>query len=243
MALLKKLLLLISFLTLAIALGVQLYARVRYNHQPSLEKNELETVIPKEYKGWTSQSIELTAWEREILSQDQYINRNYEKGSVLVNVYVAYWNPGSVPYYHAGAHNPDSCWVNSGMNRVDRKYSQPMSVSGQSLKPHEFGCYVAANGQPVDVVFWHLVGGRPMRYEDQKLGWKQGIQGRIDRFPMYIQDFKDYGLDQQQEQFFIRVYSNIPYSEWKDHPEINELFEILKPTGVFEAHSTNTNIH
>lgn len=233
MKILKKVFFVFSFIVLALAMGIQIYARIKYHHEPSLANDELRKMIPKEYKGWVSQDVELTDWEKTILSQDQYINRNYVKQGVMVNIYVSYWTPGSVPYYHAGAHNPDSCWVNSGMDRVDRKYAQDMAINGESLKPFEYGCYVDKSGQKVDVIFWHLIGGTPMRYVEQKLGWNSGLQGRIDRIPMYVQDFKDYGLDQKREQFFIRIYSNIPFFDWKEHPEIYDLLEILKPCGIF----------
>lgn len=130
-----------------------------------------------------------------------------------------------------GTHNPDSCWVNSGWQRQKRIYSWQPSLKGQSLKPCEYGVY-HKDGENTEVIFWHLVGDETNNYR-QKVGWRNGLQGRIERLPLFLKDLKNYGLDQQREQFFIRISSNVPFEQIWDDPSFLELIESLSSLDIF----------
>ena len=109
----------------------------------------------------------------------------------------------------AGTHNPDSCWVNAGMVRGERRYSQSGRVGAHELIPYEYGSY-SKDGRTSYVMFWHLVQGVPQHYEEQKEGWRNGLAGRIERLPLIWTDLRRYGLNQKREQLFIRISANKP---------------------------------
>ena len=58
---------------------------------------------------------------RRILQFDEMVYRSYRQGGVEVQIYAAYWKPGSAPYGQAGVHTPDTCWVNAGWKMGKRE--------------------------------------------------------------------------------------------------------------------------
>jgi hypothetical protein len=148
-----------------------------------------------------------------------------------VEVYVAHWLPGEVSPAKIGAHTPDTCWVDSGWTREERKEAVTRQLAGQDLKPLEFGVF-EKDGNRLNVVFWHLLGGEPVRYD--LYGWDNGLKGRIERFHTLVQDFVNYGLDQRQEQLIVRISSNTPIDElWSDPGFVQILSQMSRAFGLY----------
>ena len=200
---------------------------------------ELNQVLP-EVAGWVRRDIPIAASSAAMASAQGILNYShakqilYTKGGTQVLVYVAYWEPGKVSVVDAGSHNPDSCWVNNGCVRTERVYSVPGRVGERELLPYELGQYIVPNGGKQNVAFWHLVNGEPNRYEDQEAGWRNGLLGRLERLPLVWKDIRAYGLNQKNEQMFIRISSGARIEDLFADPANGALFGALTRLGVYK---------
>ena len=200
---------------------------------------ELNQVLP-EVAGWVRRDIPIAASSAAMASAQGILNYSqakqilYTKGGTQVLVYVAYWEPGKVSVVDAGSHNPDSCWVNNGCVRTERIYSVPGKIGERELLPYESGQYIVPNGGKQNVAFWHLVNGEPNRYEDQEAGWRNGLLGRLERLPLVWKDIRTYGLNQKNEQMFVRISSNARIEDLFADPANGGLFEALTRLGIFK---------
>jgi hypothetical protein len=200
---------------------------------------DLNQALP-EVAGWVRRDIPIAgssaamASAQGILNYSQAKQMLYTKGGTQVLVYVAYWEPGKVSVVDAGSHNPDSCWVNNGCVRTERIYSVPGKIGERELLPYESGQYIVPNGGKQNVAFWHLVNGEPNRYEEQEAGWRNGLLGRLERLPLVWKDIRAYGLNQKNEQMFVRISSNARIEDLFADPANGGLFEALTRLGIFK---------
>ena len=200
---------------------------------------DLNQALP-EVAGWVRRDIPIAASSAAMASAQGILNYSqakqilYTKGGTQVLVYVAYWEPGKVSVVDAGSHNPDSCWVNNGCVRTERVYSVPGRVGERELLPYESGQYIVPNGGKQNVAFWHLVNGEPNRYEEQEAGWRNGLLGRLERLPLVWKDIRTYGLNQKNEQMFVRISSNARIEDLFADPANGGLFEALTRLGIFK---------
>ena len=200
---------------------------------------DLKQALP-EVAGWVRRDIPIAASSAAMASAQGILNYSqakqilYTKGGTQVLVYVAYWEPGKVSVVDAGSHNPDSCWVNNGCVRTERVYSVPGRVGERELLPYELGQYIVPNGGRQNVAFWHLVNGEPNRYEDQEAGWRNGLTGRLERLPLVWKDIRTYGLNQKNEQMFIRISSGSRIEDLFADPANGALFEALTRLGIYK---------
>ena len=200
---------------------------------------DLNQALP-EVAGWVRREIPIAASSAAMASAQGILNYSqakqilYTKGGTQVLVYVAYWEPGKVSVVDAGSHNPDSCWVNNGCVRTERVYSVPGRVGERELLPYELGQYIVPNGGKQNVAFWHLVNGEPNRYEDQEAGWRNGLLGRLERLPLVWKDIRAYGLNQKNEQMFVRISSGARIEDLFADPANGALFGALTRLGVYK---------
>jgi hypothetical protein len=200
---------------------------------------DLNQALP-EVAGWVRREIPIAASSAAMASAQGILNFSqakqilYTKGGTQVLVYVAYWEPGKVSVVDAGSHNPDSCWVNNGCVRTERVYSVPGRVGERELLPYELGQYIVPNGGKQNVAFWHLVNGEPNRYEDQEAGWRNGLIGRLERLPLVWKDIRTYGLNQKNEQMFVRISSGARIEDLFADPANGALFEALTRLGIYK---------
>jgi hypothetical protein len=246
----KKKFLLLGTVTLALIAGLMIYISFFTVAEARLTR-PLAELVPAEVPGWVSQDLPLS--QSEVLSDlvsnalqfDAWLYRVYTSKEMEVTVYVAYWKPGKVSTTDAGVHNPDSCWVNSGWTREERRYGMEFQLGGRRLKPLEYGMYsireeTQGKLMRVPVVFWHLVGDEVNRYEDQPTGFRSGLKGRIDRLPLVLADLKKYGLNQRREQMFVRITLNKTLGAAAQNADFIRLMNALEPLGIFEAAGTQT---
>ena len=200
---------------------------------------DLNQVLP-EVAGWVRRDIPIAGTSAAMASAQGILNYSqakqilYTKGGTQVLVYVAYWEPGKVSVVDAGSHNPDSCWVNNGCVRTERVYSVPGRVGERELLPYELGQYIVPNGGKQNVAFWHLVNGEPNRYEEQEAGWRNGLLGRLERLPLVWKDIRTYGLNQKNEQMFVRISSGSRIEDLMADTANGGLFEALTRLGIFK---------
>jgi len=207
--------------------------------RPRRFTGRLVEALPREVAGWTRRDIPVADSKagamnvQGILNFSQAAQAIYTRGPASILVYAAYWEPGKVSVVDAGSHNPDSCWVNNGCIRTERRYAVPAQVGGRLLLPYEYGQYLVPSGGRQNVAFWHLVNGQPNRYEEQSAGWRDGLVGRLERLPLLWKDIRAYGLNQKSEQMFIRLSSNLPIDQILADPANREFLQALAGLGVF----------
>lgn len=167
---------------------------------------DLASLFPTALPGWSVRDLPLAETEEakkavtSVLNFDRYISRHYQRGELELSVYVGYWAANKVPPRMVGVHTPDTCWVQNGWSRLDRRRGISIPTLGYTLPPAEFGVYTI-QGQIRHVYFWHLVGGKPYAYEQEGLH----------TLTAPLQDLAAFGLQQRREQIFIRVASNMPF--------------------------------
>ncbi len=187
----------------------------------------LDELISHDLPGWSSMQLPLGETEEvrntveRRLNFDDYFSRIYRSGDMEVGVYIAYWEPGKTAVRMVGVHTPDTCWVQNGWACTERESDVRKEVREVSLKPGEFGVYEIRDTVR-HVLFWHLVGDRVYGYEQQD-------QHQI---LAPLQDMMNFGLNQRQEQYFIRISSNRPFQEiWTD-PGFTRLMEDIAALGL-----------
>lgn len=164
---------------------------------------------------------EASARVEDFLRLDDAIFRVYEKGNTFIGLYIAYWKPGTASYRWAGAHTPDTCWVQSGWTCDEREYSVPFSYESTDFVPAEYGIY-SKDGSAQSVYFWHLVGGESMSYKQHG---GHSILGALD-------DIKAHGLNLRKEQFFIRLSSNKDLETLKQTSGFDQILDSLIAIGL-----------
>ncbi len=209
----------------AIAVAIQAYPL--FVSSEITKDKPLGELIAAEVPGWRSVELPLAETEEarntveRRLNFDDYISRVYRSGETEVGVYIAYWEPGKTAVRMVGAHTPDTCWVQNGWACTDRESNVLKGIGETPLKPGEFGVYEIRDTVR-HVLFWHLVGDRVYGYEQQD---------SHNRFAT-LQDMWNFGLNQRQEQFFIRISSNRPFSEIWDDPGFSQLMADIAALGL-----------
>lgn len=235
----RKTILIFCALIVAVTLGIIAYVQIFSTVEPKLT-TKIADIVPEQWDGWSITELPLAETEGmrqrvgKILQFDQYVSRIFRKGDLEVVFYTAYWEPGGKTPFDAGGHNPDACWVLAGWTRSAREYSiSGKQIGGRELLPLEYGVY-EKDGVVQPVIFWHLVNGRPFIYKMQKQGWKNGLEGLIDRAAPRIDDFKKFGFNLHREQMFIRIsFPNQDMEKVWANPDFHQLLLSVDKLGIF----------
>jgi hypothetical protein len=229
----KKLLFILAAAALLGGLSLRVYFAFVPPPKPTLD-GLLSDIVPEELYGWKiidqdmAESPESSERISDFLNFDDALFRIFKKGDTFVGLYIAYWLPGKASYRWAGAHTPDTCWVQNGWTRLDRKYCIPFENEETPFQPAEFGIY-EKDGSTQNVYFWHLVGGEAFGYEQE---------GGHNIFAALL-DIKKYGLNLRNEQFFIRLSSNKKVEELKKVGGFNQILDSLNEIGLAKASHGN----
>ena len=222
----KKIILILGSFILISAIGLQAYFALIPPPEATL-KNSLSELIPNDLLGWKIKDLEIadtpesSARISNFLNFDDAIFRSFKKDDTEIGLYIAYWSPGKASYRWAGAHTPDTCWVQAGWSCTQREYSIPFQHGDIEFEPAEFGVYETEETRQ-NVYFWHLVGGKAYSYEQQG---EHNILGALI-------DIKHHGLNLRKEQYFIRLASNKPIKELKQMPEFSKILDSLVKIGL-----------
>jgi len=214
-----------------------------FSQHPRRFTGKLAEALPREAGGWVRRDIPIGASSASaasvqgILNFSQAVQAEYSKGSKRILIYIAYWEPGKVSVVDAGSHNPDSCWVNNGCVRTARQFAVAGQIAGRALIPYEYGQYLVPQAGQQNVAFWHLVNGEPNRYETQAAGWRDGLIGRLERLPLLWKDIRLYGINQKNEQMFIRISSSMSITEMLNDAEASGLIGRMSRFGIFTDES------
>jgi hypothetical protein len=192
-------------------------------------KGSVKDLLPTadEVPGWTIEYLpiastpEMKAKVAEALNYDDAIFAVYTRGPQRISAYVAYWAPGKMPHRFVASHTPDVCWVNAGWTTQAAQSGVRLSdgTGGKAMPAEERT--MLRNGNTEHVVFWHLLNGKPMSY------------GTVGLPPWYatFTDLFARKLNQKPEQFFIRISSNAPVTEWSKMEVYRQLMGRLPING------------
>lgn len=222
----KKILFIFAAAALLGCLSLRVYFALVPPPEPTLDEL-LSDIVPKQLNGWKitdqdmAESPESSERISDFLNFDDALFRIFRNGDTFVGLYIAYWSPGKASYRWAGAHTPDTCWVQNGWTRLDRKYCIPFQNEETPFQPAEFGIY-EKDGSAQNVYFWHLVGGEAFGYEQE---------GGHNIFAALL-DIKKHGLNLRDEQFFIRLSSNKKIDELKKIGGFKQILDSLNEIGL-----------
>jgi hypothetical protein len=196
---------------LGFGLGLILYGSLRRLPEPSF-KARLSAALPSaaNLPGWTCVVEEIAATPEmkravdELLNFDDAAFLTYTKGDDRVSVYVAYWKPGTMSQRLISVHTPDVCWVGNGWEVRRRDSRVSLAVRGGKAPPPAECREMRLADKTERVVFWHLVGGQARDLSTSIAPWYS-----------FLTDMISDGLQQREEQFFIRISSNRPDAGWE----------------------------
>lgn len=194
-------------------------------------------LIPNNISGWSYEDIPLAETEEMrkhvdgILQYDSVINRRYTNGLGEVDVYVAYWKPGKMPYNFVGIHTPDVCWVEAGWNRLEKKVVNLELGTGRKLKPMEYGVY-EKEGYKRAALFAHYVGGEVNSYD--QYGYKKGIWDKVGRFFHRVKDTLRFGVSGAKEQILVRISAEDNFDSMLKDKRFDDLLVALEAFPIFE---------
>jgi hypothetical protein len=175
-------------------------------------KGTVKDLLPKaeEIPGWTVEYLpiadtpEMKAKVSEILNYDDAVFASYKNGTARLSVYIAYWAPEKMPYRLIASHTPDVCWVWGGWTIVEAQSGVRLEGGrDKQLLPTEMREMIL-RGNTEFVIFWHLLDGEPMSY---------GTRGLPPWYATFTDLFARH-LNQRPEQFFIRISSDVPATQW-----------------------------
>ena len=211
-----------GFLAAGVAAGLVATGRPASGTQARPVPN-LAAIIPEAPAGWSPRDSELSQYS-DVLSTRALMERVYSDGggadSAHLTLYLAYWSPGEAPVSLVDAHTPDACWPGTGWEaRPVPSERATLGIDGRLLSPAE--CRLFERNQFTTYVwFWHLRGGRPITYVDPRSALRLlGLAWR-------------YGFSPAEDQLFVRVSSNRPWSEIAAQPTLRKFFENLEPLGL-----------
>ena len=187
-------------------------------------KGTLKDLLPEAAAGWKraeqpiADTPELKQAVNELLNYDDGVFYNYTSpAGKRLSVYIAYWSPGRMSPRLIASHTPDVCWVANGWKQLHADTVQPSTENPKRLIPQTQNRTFSNQGKLEYVWFWHVVGTRLQNY------------GTSSNPPWYsvFSDIWEQGINQRQEQFFIRLSSDRPLDEWRDESVFVKLLNAL----------------
>jgi hypothetical protein len=205
------------FLVLAVAIGVQFFARAATKKAgggsdrivfAQLEKigRGSGTALPLASSEFLTKEVERT------LRYDAVASYSFEGGAVTL--YAAYWSAGAMSVREVAFHTPDHCWVANGWRRVEKISAN--AVADSALKNAQQRLF-EKQGTRVYTACWHLVGGRCLVYNED---------GPPDNLSI-VTDLGQFGFAQKRGQLFVRVTSTAPLELMRSRKVIGEILTAL----------------
>lgn len=188
--------------------------------------------LPHQIAGWTGRDQPLGPTENassaaaRSLNYDDYVFRVFTKSGQSFGVYVAYWRAGRLPIQKAASHTPDRCWTENGWSCLEQRYDVSVQIGLRRLQSAQWRRFQPPNGvsnRSQYVLYWHLVGREQYDYGR-----------RFNARPDLVKWWSDtvrYAFSGSEEQYFIRLTSDLPFDEiWAD-VGIRQLVELLGELG------------
>ena len=180
-------------------------------------------VFPAALTGWTVTDLDIGGTEsmnaaiEEGLGFDDYRYRRYQSAAGEFSVYLAYWSPRRRHFLDVGTHAPDNCWVTNGMTMSPEKRSVELKIPSATIRAGNQRSFEAA-GQQVNVIYWHLLGGRAVEYARYGSGKTLG----------FIWDNRGLYWGGNQAQYFLRISSPQSFALLQTQPGFQAVLEALR---------------
>lgn len=218
------------FLPLALLAGAIALLCYGATHLPAPKfDGDVRKLLPPAPSGWKltekpiAESPEMKEAVGELLNFDDGVLVDYiGPSNERLSVYIAYWTPGRMSHRLIATHTPDVCWVGGGWRKTTE---QDTSSALPHLPTGEARTFEIA-GTTEYVWYWHLVGEESKRY------------GTGFAPPWYaaITDMFEKGLNQREEQFFIRLSSSTPLESFQNTDILRDLMAAI-PWPTRAAHN------
>lgn len=194
----------------------------------------LHDLLPAAPSGWTmkekpiADSEELKQAVGELLNYDDGVFVDYTNTSGdRLSVYIAYWTPGKMSHRLVAGHTPDICWEAAGWIKTKAGPTPELSIRSASshslelptstqIPPGEDRIFTA-QATTEYVWFWHIVGDHIKSYGT----------GYTPKWYAPLTDLLEQGLNQREEQFFIRLSSKTPLLKLDSGPLLPEVLARL----------------
>jgi hypothetical protein len=194
-------------LLLLAAMGIIAYAGSRQAAQVRQFRGRVSDLLPRQLPGWNrlerpiADTPEMKAAVNELLNFNDAVYIEYTQGPARVSVYLAYWEPGRMSARLIAGHTPDVCWVGNGWVDESARITEatPPPEAYREAERRVF----SLNGTREYVWYWHIVG---TTVRSPRLQAQNPMTGIWD-------DLMGRGLNQREEQFFVRISSDRPLSE------------------------------
>ena len=196
--------LIFAVILLIAAAGLIVYGSTRIP-EPTFH-GKLADLLPEPPPGWTmvkkeiADTPEMKQAVGELLNYDDGVFVDYINGPDRLSVYIAYWSPGKMSQRLVASHTPDVCWVGNGWVKESSETVDGLTAAGKNSLPTAEGRLFTINGNSEYVWFWHLVGDEVKSY----------ATGYTPPWHAALTDLWTKGLNQRDEQFFIRLSSHMP---------------------------------
>ena len=213
-----------ALIVLLIAVSVGVYTVVRTDANAT--HAGLIGTLPAAKSPWTQHDMAIANTELmkksvgELLNYDKAFFREYQNGEKALTVYAAYWRPHKFNPRLISIHIPDVCWVGNGWQMSNPDYAYPVMLPGnRKAWPAQYRFFTMEETSQ-HVLYWHIVDGRLSGYAEGPGSRSQSV------FASLWEGIKGEGAG---EQFFIRLSSPQPWSEWKDEPLFQQILETFSP--------------
>jgi Protein of unknown function (DUF3485) len=187
--------------------------------------------LPSASAGWEAKDELLGATEvassavERTLNCDDFCFRVFRRGGTQLSVYVAYWGAGRMPLQKVASHTPDRCWTENGWRCDEMRFGEKVAAGPSELLAAQWRRFTPPDGSaPQFVLFWHLVGDRLYDYGER-------FNARPDLLKWW-RDTLGYATSGSEAQYFIRVSSNRPFSEFSAEPLWGEVVGALGRLGL-----------
>ncbi len=205
-----------TLLTGAISLAVYGSLKVR---EPTFTQSVRE-ILPAAPEGWRLQEKEIASSPEMKEAVGELLNFNdgtladyLGPAGERISVYIAYWRPGKMSHRLVAGHTPDVCWPGNGWRKAEgSRLPAKRLPNGKSVPPGEARVFMIGNDKEY-VWYWHVVGSKSLSYQsDSSPPWHAAIT-----------DLFKKGLNQREEQFFIRVSASTDLAKFMEGPILPNL--------------------
>ena len=193
--------------------------------RPDAPVPNLYAILPASVPGWRVDTTTDLYQFAELLQTDHLAQRTYLRRTaagqeVQVTLYAAYWRAGQAPVSLVASHTPDACWPGAGWSALPAPATPaPPTIADRTLAPPEYRIFKSGDF-PQHVWFWHLFDGRPIAYRDPysatellRIAWR-------------------YGFRHDGDQLFVRISSNVPWSDIGAEPLLAQFFARTQSLGL-----------
>lgn len=214
-----KWLFILSWFVILLIFGLQVHASFFKKNELMDIKRPLENYLTS--KDW--EIIPLGNNENEVNNAKKILNFTeaiyYKKNNI--NLYMAYWEPGKMPYNTVGLHSPDVCWVETGWTKKEK---------GVFYKDGEYRY----------VKFCHLIGDEVSDYNYTK--YETTTKASLLRYYQKFKDLFKYGFKTKKDQLIIRIDSNLPLENNNEYTNLLKKLYTIKGFKNYNKNNKLTNI-